>query len=67
MSQNPTQQVRTPTIPRAQNDALQAAIARHVAKSAQTVSRIPAQQRTILTRAEALRLNGSTIIRVNRV
>lgn len=39
--------------PKPTNEALQAAIHRHVTKAAQTVSRIPPQQRTILTKTEA--------------
>lgn len=35
------------------NDALQAAINRHVAKSAEAVARIPSQLRTIVSKSEA--------------
>lgn len=46
------------------NEALQAAIVRHVAKSAQTVSRIPPQMRTILSMSEAqTRSSGGSIFR----
>lgn len=53
MSQQPNNRTNPAPVQKPSNEALQAAIDRHVAKSAQTVSRIPPQQRTIVSKSEA--------------
>lgn len=63
MSQQPTHPTNPAPVQKPSSEALQAAIDRHVARSAQTVSRIPPQLRTILSKSEAENRGAGAVIR----
>lgn len=60
MSQQSPPQANPTVVQVPSNDALQAAINRHVAKAAETVACIPPQLRTILSKSEAQTRSAST-------
>lgn len=62
MSQQSPHRTNPAPVQKPSNEALQAAMDRHVAKSAQTVSKIPPQLRTILSKTEALNRGAGAVI-----
>lgn len=63
MNQQPTRPTNAAPVRQPTTEALQAAINRHVARSADTVSRIPHQSRTIVSKSEVQNRAAGAVIR----